>query len=64
MFVKDEHFKFSDISLVKTVDCRFLPLFSLYFASIKFREKSLAIFPNFKEKVELKCIKFCDFSIL
>ena len=52
MFVKDEHFKFSDISLVKTVDCRFLPLFSLYFASIKFREKSLAIFPNFKEKVD------------
>ena len=40
MFVKDEHFKFSDTSLVKTVVCRLFTLFSLNLASIKFCEKS------------------------
>ena len=47
MFVKDEHFKFSDTSLVKTVDCRLLTLLSLNSVSIKFCEKSYVIFHDF-----------------
>ena len=39
-------------------------LFSLNFESIKFREKSRAIFHDFERKVELECIKFRYFSIL